>query len=209
MFLLVSLQAHPSINEADASRLFKVINCHKLGAETCKAAVQNLRFPPSFLIQVALVQQAQQRRTVNEGLFCSSSNSGRDYHHTSNNKDYHNSNNNNRSSSSPPPSSSKHSSSRMGQQTVVHVQCSHFEFTLRQIQQDKKKTTENHFRAAAVEQTEMLSSPLPLQHIKTTESSRTDSSFDSANSSCKRSRVEMISSFHRLKQLFHSKSRQH
>ncbi|CAK9232453.1 unnamed protein product [Sphagnum troendelagicum] len=206
----IYLEAHPSINEADASRLFKVINCHKLGAETCKAAVQNSRFPPSFLIQVALVQQAQQRRTLNEGLFCSSSNSGRDYHHTSNNKDYHNSNNNNnRSSSSPPPSSSKHSSSRMGQQTVVHVQCSHFEFTLRQIQQDKKKTTENHFRAAAVEQTEMLSSPLPLQHIKTTESSRTDSSFDSANSSCKRSRVEMISSFHRLKQLFHSKSRQH
>jgi hypothetical protein len=55
----------------------------------------------------------------------------------------------------------------------------------------------------------MLSSPLPLQHITTTESSRTDSSFDSTNSSCKRSRVEMISSFHRLKQLFHSKSRQH
>ncbi|CAM6037420.1 unnamed protein product [Sphagnum compactum] len=179
----IYLEAHPSISEADASRLFKVINYHKLGSETCKAAALNSRFPPSFVIQVALVQQSHQRqlRASTEGSF----RSGRDTDR----------------SSSPPPKGSP----RVGQQTVVHVQCAHFEFTLRQIQQAKKKTdtTTTSSRAAAAYRTELST----LQNVKKTQSRR--ESFDSADSSRKRSRVEMISGFHRLKQLFHSKSRQH
>ncbi|CAM6011275.1 unnamed protein product [Sphagnum balticum] len=179
----IYLEAHPSISEADASRLFKVINYHKLGSETCKAAALNSRFPPSFVIQVALVQQSQQQqlRASTEGSF----RSGRDTDR----------------SSSPPPKGSP----RVGQQTVVHVQCAHFEFTLRQIQQDKKKTdtTTTSSRTAAAYRTELSN----LQNVKKTQSRR--ESFDSADSSRKRSRVEMISGFHRLKQLFHSKSRQH
>jgi hypothetical protein len=181
----IYLEAHPSISEADASRLFKVINYHKLGSETCKAAALNSRFPPSFVIQVALVQQSQQQqqqvRASTEGSF----RSGRDTDR----------------SSSPPPKGSP----RVGQQTVVHVQCAHFEFTLRQIQQDKKKTdtTTTSSRAAAAYRTELST----LQNVKKTQARR--ESFDSADSSRKRSRVEMISGFQRLKQLFHSKSRQH
>jgi glutamate racemase len=161
-----------------------VINYHKLGSETCKAAALNSRFPPSFVIQVALVQQSQQQqlRASTEGSF----RSGRDTDR----------------SSSPPPKGSP----RVGQQTVVHVQCAHFEFTLRQIQQDKKKTdtTTSSSRAAAAAYRTELST---LQNVKKTQSRR--ESFDSADSSRKRSRVELISGFHRLKQLFHSKSRQH
>lgn len=101
------MQAHPFVSETDATRLFKVLNYHKLGAETCKAAAQNPRFPPSFAIQVALVQQ-NQHKTTSEGSF--------------------------RSDRSCSPI--KNTSSRAGQQTVVSLQCSSFEFTLRQ---EKKK----------------------------------------------------------------------
>jgi hypothetical protein len=96
----------------------------------------------------------------------------------------------------------------------VHVQCSHFEFTLRQIQHDKKKSTDDatSSRAAAERRTTSTttdSSPATLQqHFKKTES-QTESFDYAAPSSCKRSRVEIISSFHRLKQLFYAnKSRQ-
>lgn len=169
--VLLYMQAHPSINEADASRLFKVISYQKLGAETCKAAAQNPRFPPSFVIQLALVQL----RASNEGSLCSS-----------------------RDTESSLSSTTSKGSPRVGQQTVVHVQCSHFEFTLRQIQPDKKMTD-----TSRPERTNSST----LQCVKKTESRMC--SFDSGHSSGKRSRLEMISGFHRLKQLFHSKSRQH
>lgn len=107
--LSIFLQAHPCVSETDATRLFKVLNYHKLGAETCRAAAQNPRFPPSFAIQVALVQQSQVK-TRSEGSF--------------------------RSDRSMSPL--KSSSPRAGQQTVVHLQCSSFEFTLRQNQEKKK-----------------------------------------------------------------------
>lgn len=94
------------MSETDATRLFKVLNYHKLGAETCKTASQNPRFPPSFAIQVALVQQSHLK--TSEGSF----RSDRSY------------------------SPLKNASSRPGQQTVVSLQCSSFEFTLRQ---EKKK----------------------------------------------------------------------
>ncbi|CAK9878547.1 unnamed protein product [Sphagnum jensenii] len=167
----IYLEAHPSINEADASRLFKVISYQKLGAETCKAAAQNPGFPPSFVIQLALVQL----RASNEGSLCSS-----------------------RDTESSLSSTTSKGSPRVGQQTVVHVQCSHFEFTLRQIQPDKKMRD-----TSRPERTNSSA----LQCVKKTESRM--SSFDSEHSSGKRSRLEMISGFHRLKQLFHSKSRQH
>lgn len=95
------------MSETDAARLFKVLNYHKLGAEICKSASQNPRFPPSFAIQVALVQQSQ-LKTTSEGSF--------------------------RSDRSCSPR--QNASSRVGQQTVVSLQCSSFEFTLRQ---EKKK----------------------------------------------------------------------
>jgi len=167
----IYLEAHPSINEPDASRLFKVISYQKLGAETCKTAAQNPRFPPSFVIQLALVQL----RASNEGSLCSS-----------------------RDTESSLSSTTSKGSPRVGQQTVVHVQCSHFEFTLRQIQPDKKMRD-----TSRPERTNSST----LQCVKKTESRM--SSFDSEHSSGKRSRLEMISGFHRLKQLFHSKSRQH
>ncbi|KAH9560441.1 hypothetical protein CY35_06G104700 [Sphagnum magellanicum] len=167
----IYLEAHPSINEADVSRLFKVISYQKLGAETCKAAAQNPRFPPSFVIQLALVQL----RASNVGSLCSS-----------------------RDTESSLSSTTSKGSPRAGQQTVVHVQCSHFEFTLRQIQPDKKMTD-----TSRPERTNSST----LQCVKKTESRM--SSFDSGHSSGKRSRLEMILGFHRLKQLFHSKSRQH
>ena len=100
------MQAHPFVSETDATRLFKVLNYHKLSADTCKSASQNPRFPPSFAIQVALVQQSQ-IKTTSEGSFRSDE------------------------SCSPPKNAS-----RAGQQTVVHLQCSSFEFTL---QKEKKK----------------------------------------------------------------------
>lgn len=106
-------QAHPHVSETDATRLFKVLNYHKLGGETCKAASENPRFPPSFAIQVALVQQSQLKAT-NEGSFRGDV-----------------------PLSCPSP--------RIGQQTVVHLQCSSFEFTLRQRQQ-KKKSSKNSAR---------------------------------------------------------------
>jgi hypothetical protein len=144
---LLVLQAHPSISESDASRLFKVINYHKLSTETCKAAAHNSRFPPSFIIQVALVQQSQQQQqkasttTATTNDISSFRSSGRDSTERSSSS----------ASLSPP---SKHSP-RAGQQTVVHVQCSHFEFTLRQIQHDKKKSTDDatSSRAAAERRT--------------------------------------------------------
>jgi hypothetical protein len=165
-----------------------VINYHKLGSETCKAAALNSRFPPSFVIQVALVQQSQQQQQQQQQVRASTEGSFRSGRDTDR-------------SSSPPPKGSP----RVGQQTVVHVQCAHFEFTLRQIQQDKKKTdtTTTSSRAAAAYRTELST----LQNVKKAQSRR--ESFDSADSSHKRSRVEMISGFQRLKQLFHSKSRQH
>uniref|UniRef100_A0A7I4FM39 NPH3 domain-containing protein n=2 Tax=Physcomitrium patens TaxID=3218 RepID=A0A7I4FM39_PHYPA len=144
----IFLEAHPFVSETDATRLFKVLNYHKLGPETCKAAAQNPRFPPSFAIQVALVQR-NQLKTTSEGSF----RSDRSY------------------------SPFKNNSPRVGQQTVVHLQCSSFEFTLRQ----EKKI-----------------------NVKKAQASRLE-----IQSSCKRSRVEMPGGFHRLMQLFNSKSRQH
>ncbi|CAK9238676.1 unnamed protein product [Sphagnum troendelagicum] len=206
----IYLEAHPSISESDASRLFKVINYHKLSTETCKAAAHNSRFPPSFIIQVALVQQSQQQQKASTTSTTATSNdissfrsSGRDSTERSS------------SASLSPPS--KHSP-RAGQQTVVHVQCSHFEFTLRQIQHDKKKSTDDatSSRAAAERRTTSTtrtttdSSPATLQqHFKKTESQTESFDYAAPSSSCKRSRVEIISSFHRLKQLFYAnKSRQ-
>jgi hypothetical protein len=205
---LLVLQAHPSISESDASRLFKVINYHKLSTETCKAAAHNSRFPPSFIIQVALVQQSQRQQKASTTSTTATSNdissfrsSGRDSTERSSSS----------ASLSPP---SKHSP-RAGQQTVVHVQCSHFEFTLRQIQHDKKKSTDDatSSRAAAERRTTSTttdSSPATLQqHFKKTESQTESFDYAAPSSSCKRSRVEIISSFHRLKQLFYAnKSRQ-
>lgn len=144
----IFLEAHPFVSETDATRLFKVLNYHKLGPETCKAAAQNPRFPPSFAIQVALVQR-NQLKTTSEGSF----RSDRSY------------------------SPFKNNSPRVGQQTVVHLQCSSFEFTLRQ----EKKI-----------------------NVKKAQASRLE-----IQSSCKLSRVEMPGGFHRLMQLFNSKSRQH
>ncbi|CAK9883331.1 unnamed protein product [Sphagnum jensenii] len=203
----IYLEAHPSISESDASRLFKVINYHKLSTETCKAAAHNSRFPPSFIIQVALVQQSQQQQKASTTSTTATSNdissfrsSGRDSTERSSSS----------ASLSPP---SKHSP-RAGQQTVVHVQCSHFEFTLRQIQHDKKKSTDDatSSRAAAERRTTTTtdSSPATLQqHFKKTESQTESFDYAAPSSSCKRSRVEIISSFHRLKQLFYAnKSRQ-
>ncbi|CAK9279328.1 unnamed protein product [Sphagnum jensenii] len=207
----IYLEAHPSISESDASRLFKVINYHKLSTETCKAAAHNSRFPPSFIIQVALVQQSQQQQKASTTSTTATSNdissfrsSGRDSTERSSSS----------ASLSPP---SKHSP-RAGQQTVVHVQCSHFEFTLRQIQHDKKKSTDDatSSRAAAERRTTSTtttttdSSPATLQqHFKKTESQTESFDYAAPSSSCKRSRVEIISSFHRLKQLFYAnKSRQ-
>ncbi|CAM6059961.1 unnamed protein product [Sphagnum tenellum] len=205
----IYLEAHPSISESDASRLFKVINYHKLSTETCKAAAHNSRFPPSFIIQVALVQQSQQQQKASTTSTTATTNdissfrsSGRDSTERSSSS----------ASLSPP---SKHSP-RAGQQTVVHVQCSHFEFTLRQIQHDKKKSTDDatSSRAAAERRTTSTtttdSSPATLQqHFKKTESQTESFDYAAPSSSCKRSRVEIISSFHRLKQLFYAnKSRQ-
>ncbi|CAM6009849.1 unnamed protein product [Sphagnum balticum] len=207
----IYLETHPSISESDASRLFKVINYHKLSTETCKAAAHNSRFPPSFIIQVALVQQSQQQQKASTTTTTATTNdissfrsSGRDSTERSSSS----------ASLSPP---SKHSP-RAGQQTVVHVQCSHFEFTLRQIQQqDKKKSTDDatSSRAAAERRTTSTttttdSSPATLQqHFKKTESQTESFDYAAPSSSCKRSRVEIISSFHRLKQLFYAnKSRQ-
>jgi hypothetical protein len=187
-----------------------VINYHKLSTETCKAAAHNSRFPPSFIIQVALVQQSQQQQKASTTTTTATTNdissfrsSGRDSTERSSSS----------ASLSPP---SKHSP-RAGQQTVVHVQCSHFEFTLRQIQQnDKKKSTDDatSSRAAAERRTTSTtttdSSPATLQqHFKKTESQTESFDYAAPSSSCKRSRVEIISSFHRLKQLFYAnKSRQ-
>ncbi|KAG0630707.1 hypothetical protein M758_1G198600 [Ceratodon purpureus] len=114
----IYLEAHPFVSETDATRLFKVLNYHKLGAETCKSASQNPRFPPSFAIQVALVQQSQLKST-SEGSF--------------------------RSDRSCSPLKN---ASRAGQQTVVSLQCSSFEFTLRQ---EKKKNVKKAQPRAEIE----------------------------------------------------------
>ncbi len=96
-------------------------------------------------------------------------------------------------SSSPPSKGSPW----VGQQTVVNLQCAHFECTMQQIQQDKKTdttTTTTSSKAAATAYRTELST---LQDVKKTQSRR--ESFDLANSPCTWLWVEMISGFHRLK----------
>lgn len=114
--------------------LCRAINLQKLGLDACKRVTQNPRFPASFILQVVLVQQSQQRTNTDTCLP----------------KDF-------KKLKCKPSSKDMYSYNREGrptrQSTVVHLECSNFEFMVRQNQDLKRNLKKMHTRVAELETT--------------------------------------------------------
>ncbi|KAG6542850.1 hypothetical protein Mapa_015754 [Marchantia paleacea] len=130
----IFLEAHPNLSITEATGLCKVINLQKLGVEACKRVAQNTKFPASFVLQVVLVHQ-NQLRSVMDGCIPKEL----------------------QEMKSCKPSKEMYTFSKDGrlnrQAMVVHLECSNFEFMVRQNQELKTNLKKIHSRVAELEST--------------------------------------------------------
>ncbi|KAL2632385.1 hypothetical protein R1flu_017071 [Riccia fluitans] len=130
----IFLEAHPNLTITEATGLCKVINLQKLGVEACKRVAQNTKFPASFILQVVLVHQ-NQLRSVMDGCI------PKDLQDMKYCK----------------PSKESYSVGKDGrlnrQSLVVHLECSNFEFMVRQNQELKSNLKKIHSRVSELEST--------------------------------------------------------
>lgn len=133
LFLSV-IQAHPTLPVTEATGLCRLINPQRLSLDACKRVAQNPRFPASFVLQVVFLQQSQLRSNMDSCL-------PSDYQDIK----------------CKPSSRDMYSYNREGrlsrQSLVVHLECSNFEFMVRQNQDLKRNLKKMHTRVAELETT--------------------------------------------------------
>ncbi|CAM6113193.1 unnamed protein product [Calypogeia fissa] len=131
----IFFEAHPNLPVSEATALCRLMNLQRLSLDACKRVTQNPKFPASFVLQAVLVQQGQTRSANTDTCL------PRDYHDMK----------------CKPSSKDAYSYNREGrlsrQSMVVHLECSNFEFMVRQNQDLKRNLKKMHTRVAELETT--------------------------------------------------------